>query len=45
VAEVPAKVGSRAEAAGLDPDLAERLWRKRIDWAIAREARALQDEG
>lgn len=31
------KVRSHAEATGLDADLAERLWRDIIEWAIARE--------
>ncbi|MEZ5887751.1 MAG: chorismate mutase, partial [Paracoccaceae bacterium] len=41
VEEVVAKVRARAEAEGLDPDLAETIWRRLIDWSIAREERAL----
>jgi isochorismate pyruvate lyase len=37
VAEVIANVRALAEARGLDPDLAETLWRDLIEWAIARE--------
>ena len=37
VEEVVAKVRARAMAEGLDPDLAEALWRRLIDWSIARE--------
>lgn len=41
VEEVVARVRAAAEGAGLDPDLAERLWRELIEWSIAREAEAL----
>ncbi|MDP2063688.1 MAG: chorismate mutase [Phaeovulum sp.] len=41
VAEVLAHVRSEAVARGLDPALAEALWRQIIDWAIAREEEAL----
>ncbi|WP_284164218.1 chorismate mutase [Frigidibacter sp. SD6-1] len=41
VEEVVAKVRARALAEGLDPDLAETIWRHLIDWSIAREERAL----
>ena len=41
VEEVVAKVRSRAAGHGLDADLAEALWRRLIDWSIAREERAL----
>ena len=45
VEEVVAHVRERAGRAGLDPDLAERLWRTLIDWSIAREERVLGDSG
>ena len=41
VEEVVAKVRGKATEAGFDPDLAERMWREMIDWAIAREERVL----
>ena len=41
VEDVVAKVRNRAAAEGLDPDLAEALWRPLIDWSIAREERTL----
>ncbi len=41
VAEVVANVRRLAEARGLDPDLAEALWRQLIEWAIAREEETL----
>ena len=41
VEEVVTKVRSTAAAEGLDPDLAEALWRRLIDWSIAREERIL----
>ncbi len=37
VEDVVAKVRARAMAEGLDPALAENLWRRLIDWSIARE--------
>lgn len=37
VEEVVAKVRARAMAEGLDPALADALWRRLIDWSIARE--------
>ncbi|WP_105515201.1 chorismate mutase [Defluviimonas denitrificans] len=37
VEEVVAKVRASAVARGVDPDLAEALWRRLIDWSIARE--------
>jgi len=37
VAEVLAHVRNEAAARGLDPALAEALWRQIIDWSIARE--------
>jgi isochorismate pyruvate lyase len=46
VAEVLDRVRRRAEADGLDGDLAETLWRHLIDWSIAREERVLgRDDG
>ncbi len=41
VEAVVARVRATAAAEGLDPDLAESLWRQLIDWSIAREERAL----
>mgnify|MGYP006289133381 CR=1 FL=1 len=51
-AGLPARIGPRvdaviahaqdaAQARGLDPDLAGRLWHELVEWSIAREARAL----
>jgi isochorismate pyruvate lyase len=37
VEEVVANVRRAAVAEGLSPDLAEDLWRRLIDWSIARE--------
>jgi isochorismate pyruvate lyase len=37
VEEVVGKVRARAQEEGLDPDLVEVLWRRLIDWSIARE--------
>lgn len=37
VEQVVANVRRRAEVQGLDPALAEDLWRRLIDWSIARE--------
>lgn len=37
VEQVVEKVRARAMAEALDPDLAEALWRRLIDWSIARE--------
>ncbi|MEM8555376.1 MAG: chorismate mutase [Pseudomonadota bacterium] len=37
VEEVVAKVRAHAVATGLDPALAEMLWRSMIEWSIARE--------
>ena len=50
--DLPARIGSRveevvqnvrrhAEAQGLPPDLVEKLWRRLIDWSIAREENRL----
>jgi isochorismate pyruvate lyase len=41
VEEVVAKVRATAEREGLDPALAEALWRRLIDWSIAREEASL----
>lgn len=43
VAEVLASVRAAAEAHGLDPALAEALWREMIERAIAREAARLEE--
>lgn len=37
VEEVVANVRRHAERHGLPPDLVEKLWRRLIDWSIARE--------
>jgi len=37
VEEVVANVRRHAEVNGLPPDLVEKLWRRLIDWSIARE--------
>ena len=44
VEEVVAKVRASAVARGVDPDLAEALWRRLIDWSIAREEVVLGSE-
>ncbi len=41
VEEVLSKVRSAAGACGLDPALAEDVWRRLIEWSIAREERGL----
>jgi isochorismate pyruvate lyase len=41
VEEVVANVRSHAKTRGIEPDLAEKLWRKLIEWSIAREEHAL----
>ncbi len=41
VEAVVAKVRATARDAGFDPDLAEAMWRRMIDWSIAREERIL----
>ena len=43
VAQVIANVRGLADAQGLDPVLAETLWRELIEWSIAREALHLGD--
>ena len=45
VEEVVEKVRARAMAEALDPDLAEALWRRLIDWSIAREERLFPEAG
>ena len=44
VEEVVRNVRATAGEAGLDPELAERLWRILIDWSIEREARVIGAE-
>jgi len=39
--EVIRNVRGTAEAEGLDPDLAETIWRELIEWAIHREETAM----
>lgn len=41
VEEVVTRVRGHAQAAGLDPDLIEQLWRQLVDWSIAREEKVL----
>ncbi len=41
VEEVVQRVRASSDALGMDPDLAEKLWRILIDWSIAREERAI----
>lgn len=41
VEDVVAKVRARAEASALDPALAEDIWRRIIEWSIAREEEVL----
>ena len=41
VEEVVQKVRASSKAVGMDPDLAETLWRILIDWSIAREERVI----
>lgn len=43
VEEVVAHVRRAARGQGLDPALAEHLWRELIEWSIAREARSLDE--
>jgi isochorismate pyruvate lyase len=44
VEEVVANVRREALAQGLPPDLVEKLWRRLIDWSIAREEAVLGPE-
>jgi isochorismate pyruvate lyase len=41
VEQVVQNVRAHASANGLPPDLVEKLWRRLIDWSIAREEAAL----
>ncbi|NRA99559.1 MAG: chorismate mutase [Rhodobacteraceae bacterium] len=41
VEEVVTNVRAHAETYGLPPDLVEKLWRRLIDWSIAREENKL----
>ncbi len=41
VEEVVQRVRASSDELGMDPDLAEKLWRILIDWSIAREERVL----
>jgi isochorismate pyruvate lyase len=41
VEEVVANVRRHADTHGLPPDLVEKLWRRLIDWSIAREEASL----
>ncbi|MCV6593589.1 MAG: chorismate mutase [Silicimonas sp.] len=45
VEEVVANVRGRAEDAGLEPEIAERIWRELIEWSIRREAKVLEPNG
>lgn len=45
VEEVVANVRGLAAARGLDPDLAEQLWRALVEWSIAREEATLGKGG
>ena len=42
VEQVVSNVRRHAEVYGLPPDLVEKLWRRPIDWSIAREESRLQ---
>lgn len=44
VEEVVTKVRAEAVAQGLDPDLVEEIWRRLINWSIAREEQTLGPE-
>ena len=41
VEEVVQRVRASSDDLGMDPDLAERMWRILIDWSIAREERVI----
>lgn len=45
VEDVVAKVKASAVAVDWDEDLAEEIWRRLIDWSIAREARVIRENG
>jgi isochorismate pyruvate lyase len=45
VEQVVANVRGHAARAGVDPDLAEKLWRRLIDWSILREEARLGRDG
>ena len=45
VEEVVNRVKASAEETGLDAGLVEDLWRRLIDWSIAREARVIKENG
>ncbi|MCA0927757.1 chorismate mutase [Ruegeria profundi] len=44
VEDVVQRVRQSSDELGMDPDLAEKLWRILIDWSIAREERVLGPE-
>ncbi len=44
VEEVAMNARKNAQAVGLDPDQAEKLWRKMIEWSIAREEERMRSE-
>ncbi|MGV6802764.1 MAG: chorismate mutase [Ruegeria sp.] len=41
VEEVVRRVRASSDDLGMDPDLAEKMWRILIDWSIAREERVI----
>lgn len=45
VEQVVANVRAHAVTYGLPPDLVEKLWRRLIDWSIAREESVLGPDG
>lgn len=44
IEDVVAKVKATAVDEGLDPEIVEVMWRKLIDWSIAREAQSIDFE-
>ena len=44
IEDVVAKVKATAMDEGLDPEIVEVMWRKLIDWSIAREAQSIDFE-
>ena len=44
IEDVVAKVKATARDEGLDPEIVEVMWRKLIDWSIAREAQSIDFE-